>query len=71
MALLGTAQLNRQWAEYASFIGDASGAAEHEHAAEDAQTQIDPTFSLAATVLPPAPPASTGGASSSGGNANP
>jgi hypothetical protein len=71
VALLGTAQLNRQWADFASFIGDASGAAEHEHAAEDAQTQIDPTFSLAATVLPPAAPASTGGTSSSGGNANP
>ena len=56
VALLGTAQLNRQWAEFASFIGDASGAADHEHAAEDAQAQIDPTFSLAATVLPPAPP---------------
>jgi len=71
VALLGTAQLNRQWAEYASFIGDASGAAEHEHAAEDAQTQIDPTFSLAASVLPPAPTASTDGAPSSGRNANP
>jgi hypothetical protein len=69
VALLGAAQLNHQWADFATMIGDSSGAADHEKAADDAQSQIDPTFTLAAGVTPPAP--ASGAAPASPGNANP
>lgn len=53
VALLDTVELNRQWADFAAMIGDSTGAADHQKAADDAQSQIDPTFSLASGIVPP------------------
>ncbi|MGD0542293.1 MAG: hypothetical protein ABSB33_12325 [Tepidisphaeraceae bacterium] len=60
VALTGQAQANRAWAQFAEAIGDSDGAANHIHAAEEAEAQIDPSFHLLATadsIAPQAAPA--------------
>jgi hypothetical protein len=63
IALTGLAEINRDWAQFAAFIGDPDGAASHIKAAEEAEAQIDPTFHLLATAADsgtPNPPATPG-----------
>ncbi len=57
VALTGQAQANRAWAQFAEAIGDSDGAANHIHAAEEAEAQIDPSFHLLATADSMAPQA--------------
>ncbi|MGD0139578.1 MAG: hypothetical protein ABSD28_11920 [Tepidisphaeraceae bacterium] len=52
LALMGAVDANRQWAQFATLIGDSSGARDHQRAADDAQSQIDSSTTLAAGVLP-------------------
>jgi archaellum component FlaC len=55
LALRGAVDANRQWAQFATLIGDSSGAHDHQRAADDAQSQIDASTSLAAGVTPRTP----------------
>jgi predicted nucleic acid-binding Zn-ribbon protein len=50
VALSGQAEANRAWAQFAETIGDTEGAANHTKAAEEAESQIDPSFRLLATA---------------------
>ncbi len=50
LALTGQAQANRAWAQFADAMGDSEGAANHIKAAQEAESQIDPTFRLLATA---------------------
>ncbi|MGD0461220.1 MAG: hypothetical protein ABSB74_01910 [Tepidisphaeraceae bacterium] len=50
VALTGQAQADRDWAQFAQMIGDSEGAANHIHAAQEAEAQIDPSFRLLATA---------------------
>ncbi|MGD0390299.1 MAG: hypothetical protein ABSC42_15245 [Tepidisphaeraceae bacterium] len=52
LALAGAVEANRQWAQFATLIGDSSGAHDHQRAADDAQSQIDSSTALAAGALP-------------------
>jgi len=52
LALMGAVDTNRQWAQFAMLIGDSSGAHDHQRAADDAQSQINASTSLAGGALP-------------------
>jgi len=52
LALMGVVEANRQWAQFATLIGDSSGAHDHQRAADDAQSQIDASTALAAGASP-------------------
>jgi hypothetical protein len=51
LALSGEAQTDREWSQFAAFMGDAAGAKDHLQAAQDAESQIDPSFTLAANAV--------------------
>jgi hypothetical protein len=48
-ALMGQVTTNQAWAQFAALTGDTATAKQHLDAANDAQSQIDPTFSAAAS----------------------
>jgi hypothetical protein len=52
LALMGAVQTNRQWAQFATLIGDTSGARDHDSAAADAQSQLNSMSPLAAGAPP-------------------
>jgi hypothetical protein len=51
LALAGEAHTDREWSQFAAFIGDSAGAQNYLHAAQDAESQIDPSFTLAANAV--------------------
>ena len=55
LALMGVVEANRQWAQFATLIGDSSGAHDHQRAAEDAQSTIDSSTALASGAAPRPP----------------
>jgi predicted nucleic acid-binding Zn-ribbon protein len=69
VALMDGAEANRQWAQFATMMGDASDAQNHSQAASDMESQIDPQFALTASATtanaaaPGASPAPTPGQS--------
>jgi hypothetical protein len=46
---MGQVTTNQAWAQFAALTGDTATAKQHLDAANDAQSQIDPTFSAAAS----------------------
>lgn len=50
VALMGQADANRQAARFSQMIGDLDGAEKYLHAADEAESQIDPSFRLLATA---------------------
>ncbi len=59
VALTGQAEANRQAGRFAQMIGDSDGAEKYLHAADEAESQIDPSFRLLATVANTSTPQST------------
>ena len=55
LALMGVVGANRQWAQFATLIGDSSGAHDHQRAADDAQSQINASTALAGGIAPRTP----------------
>ncbi|MGA2442553.1 MAG: hypothetical protein ABSH08_16490 [Tepidisphaeraceae bacterium] len=55
LALMGVVEANHQWAQFATLIGDSSGAHDHQRAADEAQSTIDSSTALAAGAAPRAP----------------
>ncbi|HEX4055161.1 MAG TPA: hypothetical protein VHX86_12935 [Tepidisphaeraceae bacterium] len=65
VALMGQAEANRQAARFAQLIGDSDGAEKYLHAADEADSQVDPSFRLLATAAnssTPQKPAAPGSA---------
>jgi hypothetical protein len=50
VALMCGAEVNRQWAQFATLVGDLSDADNHLQAAKELEAQIDPNFALTATA---------------------
>jgi hypothetical protein len=63
----GEAHVDREWAQISDFLGDSSNAEAHRKAAEEAEANIDPSFTLAVDALSPPPPAQPNGQSTPGG----
>jgi predicted nucleic acid-binding Zn-ribbon protein len=51
LALSGEAHADRAWSEFAAFFGDAAGAKGHLDDAQNAESQIDPSFTQAANAV--------------------